>query len=256
MIRTLFASLALFGCTAAAPSSVAPADVPALAGSWWEIESIDGRPLETAPEGGDKPYLALVQRSYNAYAGCNWIGGLYAQRGDRVYTVPGPQTAMGCSGQRAAQEAAVNAVMFASPVVSGSGDRLELKAVGRTIALHRAQAPRLLEEVPEAWQGTRLARQSFDLSRIDGDPLNRTPFPRIDFAATTATLRGLDGAVTTLGYRQDGNTVTFSGGKRDRLGDFFDGATLDIVSGPNGEILLAGDGHWLAGENVRRDRPK
>jgi hypothetical protein len=32
--------------------------------------------------------------------------------------------------------------------------------------------------------------------------------------------------------------------------------TLTTASGPNGELLLAGEGHWLAGDNLRRDRPK
>ena len=255
MKRTLIAALALAGCTAAAPAP-APTAAPALAGSWWAIESIDGRALEAAPEDG-RPYLALVKRSYSIYAGCNGMGGLYAYRGGRMYTLPGPQTAMACGGRRGEQEAVVNAVMYASPAVAGSGERLTLKAKGRTIALRRVEPPRQFDEVPEAWQGATLAGQAFELSRVDGDPLNRTPFPRLTFAAKTATLSHLCGRPQVLRYRQtSGGEVFLDGGPQSCLGGMFAGKTLSMVSGPNGELLLAGDGHWLGGDNIRRDRPK
>jgi hypothetical protein len=185
------------------------------------------------------------------------MGGLYALRGGRIYTLPGPQTAMACGGARGAQEAAVNAVMYGAPVVTGRGDRLTLRAKGRPLALRRVPPPRPLAEVPEAWQGPGLAGQTFEMNRVDGDPLNRSPSPRLAFKARTVTLSHLCGPPQVLQYRQaSADAVIISGGRKNCLGGLFAGAALAMASGPNGELLLAGQGHWLGGENIRRDRPK
>jgi heat shock protein HslJ len=249
MYRPLIALGAVITCIAAAPA--APVVVP---GSWWEIIAIDGRALEPSDPRA-QPYVAFMRRSYSVNAGCNGLGGLYAQHGGRLYALPGPQTQMFCGGRRGEQEAAVNAVFAAAPVVAGAGERITISAQGRTLALRRIAPRRPYSELPEAWQGTRLAGQSYDLSRIDGAALSRQPFPRLSFAARTATLQGLGGQLRTMAYRQSGDSVTF-GGKPGGAGDILSGRTFALVSGPNGEILLAGGGHWLAGDNRRRDRPK
>lgn len=249
MARILIAALALVGSTAAAPVP-APA-APALAGSYWEIETLDGKPLEPGSE-GERPALAFADRSYSAYAGCNAMGGLYAQRARRLYTLVGPQTQMGCEGARGRQERLVSLIVQQAPTIAGNAERITLRSGVRSLGLRRKAAPRPLTDAPEAWQGTALAGKTFEMPWIDGDPLNRTPFPRLSFAARTATVAGLCGKTQTIRYRQGRGTVTFENGPAACLG----GQTLATVSGPNGELLLAGDDRWLGGNNVRRNRPK
>lgn len=184
------------------------------------------------------------------------MGGLYAQRGARIYTLPGPQTAMGCNSALGRQENIVDLILRQGPSMTGSGDRLTLRSGVRTLGLRRAPLSRPPEDSPEAWQGTTLAGQTFEMIWIDGDPLDRRPAPRFEFADRTVRITDLCGTTQSLRYTQAKASVTFEGGPANCLGGALAGETLTTVSGPNGELLLAGDGHWLGGDNVRRDRPK
>lgn len=257
MDRTVIAALALalFGCGAAAPAPSPAAQAQGLAGSHWLIEAIDGKQPEPGHDGA-KPALTFAGRSYAAYAGCNAMGGLYARRDERLYTLVGPSTAMACGGARGRQEEIVGRVLQQAPWIAGKGDRVTLRSGSHALTLRRASPPHPIVDVPEAWQGAGLAGQSFDMSWIDGDSLNRRPAPRLSFADRRLRIENLCGATVYASYRAQRGEVTVEGAPRDCLNGFFAGRTLSAVSGPNGELLLAGGGHWLGGDNIRRDRPK
>lgn len=252
MVRTAVVVLALASCTAAAP---APA--PSLAGQAWEILTIDGQPFEAAL--GEEPTpgrLTFAGYSYSAYAGCNAMGGLYAQRGNRLLTYPGPQTAMACFGRRGEQEGLVDLILRAGPRIAGTETRVTLSHNGRTLQLERTARRGPLIDPPAPWQGGALAGKRFSMHTIDGDSLNRRPAPELAFGHGTVAVRNLCGKSFTAAYKQDGGTVTFNGPNAGCLGGLFAKRSLSVVQGPNGELLLAGDDHWLAGDNLRRDRPK
>lgn len=252
MNRIALAAIALAGCTAAAP---APSRVaPTLASSTWAIESIDGKAVEAGAE-GDRPGLSFAARGYSAYAGCNAMGGLYAQRGTRLYTLTGVQTAMGCGGARGQQERIVALVLQQAPAISGNANRVTLRSGSRSLGLRRVAPSRPYADDPEAWQGSALAGQAFEMTWVDGNSLSRRPAPRLDFAARTVTISHLCGNRQTVRYRQSKGGLVLEGGTDSCMAKL-GGRALTTVSGPNGELLLAGNGHWLGGHNTRRDRPK
>ena len=131
-----------------------------------------------------------------------------------------------------------------------------LSGGGHTLRLVREPDTAPVQDPPEAWQGMRFAGQSFELRQIDGDPLNRRPAPLLRFATRTATLAHVCPRPVSGAYVQGPESlrIVFNpscpGAQRHFAG------TLTTASGPNGELLLAGEGHWLAGDNLRRDRPK
>lgn len=240
------------GLIGAAPQPVS------LAGSGWIIVAIDGAALETAPVDGvdHRPHLRFAQRSYSGHAGCNALGGLFVQRSTRVYTYPGPQTAMGCGGRRAAQEAALDAVMRAAPTITRAGEQLTLSAVGRRIDLHREPTLTAIGDPPSAWQGASLAGQRFEMHSVDGASLSRRPAPLLTFTRTGVTIANVCARPVTGHYIQRPATLRVEWRNGACLGARTPAGALGMVSGPNGELLLAGDGHWWAGDNLRRDRPK
>jgi heat shock protein HslJ len=91
------AAIAALAGAACAPAGGTDLVASPLAGSAWRIATIDGTPVvgRRGDDGEDTtPRFAFGWRSYGGNAGCNALGGLYAQVGDRLYTMPGPQTAM------------------------------------------------------------------------------------------------------------------------------------------------------------------
>ena len=252
LIRSVFVSLALVGCSAAAPPA------PVLAGSQWVIRTIDDRPLESAPIDGvpRTPHLSFGARSYGGHAGCNALGGLFVERGGRVYTYPGPQTAMGCGGRRADQEAALDATLRAAPSVSREGDAVVLAGGGHRLRLARAEQLGPVLDPPQAWQGTAVAGQRFEARMIDGAWRTAGPQRMLRFTASTVTAVGFCPTAVTARYTQREGSIAFAFAATPcpQLAAF--AGDRAAVSGPNGELLLGGNGHWLALDNLRRDRPK
>lgn len=258
-LSRLLVLAALTGCVAAAPTPDQSQNAPVLAGNGYRVAAVDGRTPQFVEEDVGKPRTPRFQfgaRSYGGTSGCNFMGGLQVQRGARLYTYPGAQTQMACGGALGAQEAAVDVLFRAAPTIRRDGEAVILSGAGRTLRLVREPDQLPVQDAPEAWQGTRLAGQRFEMHQIDGDSLNRRPAPLLAFAARSATLTHVCPKPVSGSYVQGPGTLRITlkapcpGAQRQFAG------TLSTVSGPNGELLLAGQGHWLAGDNLRRDRPK
>lgn len=268
-IRLLLPALLLLGC-----SSQSGAGEPAavlLGGSVWQVAAIDGRGVVTRPgDDGIKRAASFTfgQRSYGGSVGCNALGGLYAQVGKRLYTMPGPQTAMACSGAVGQQEDAANAILNASPLIEPSASGIVLSGGGRRMELTRLGAAGAVDP-PEAWQGRGVAGQSYTVhsvngGRTDGRRLWGKRPPQLRFAGGRVTM-SLDCPKPAQGsYAEASGRIAASGlSATCRSPNSRDGELAAIlaagartVSGPNGELLLASRAGWATLWNDRRDRPK
>ena len=263
--RILAVPVALLSAVAAATPPLPP-----LAGAIWRVVSIDGRPPAARPnaENRDPPSVTFDRRSYGGGVGCNALGGLYAKVGDRLYTMPGPQTAMGCIGPVGQQEAAFDALFRASPTVRQSGGTVWLEGGGHRMELAYGR-PSDRQAPPLAWQGRGLAGQSYVVHEVNGRRTDgkrvwsKTP-PRLTFASRTLTMRLDCPRPATARFVEDKDMVEAAGlkpaclspGTRDgALAAILRGSPA-VVSGPNGELLLASRAGWAILWNERRDRPK
>lgn len=293
-IRLALASLLVVGCSPVSKESYPPvvsqspamgtapaappssslslgfAPAPRFAGRTYSITAIDGQaPASMATDEGERrtPRFGFVERSYGGTSGCNGMGGLYAQVGDRLFTMPGPQTQMGCGGRLGEQERVIGAVLKASPTIARSGDVIELRGAGHVLRIVQDAAADTMGEVPTAWQGDGLAGQSFVVWTVNGARSERTardgwPTAKLHFNADRMTARIDCPAPMVAPFRQSGRRLEASDvaascpAPRDTGFAAILAASPTLVSGPNGELLIASPAGWITAENERRDRPK
>jgi heat shock protein HslJ len=255
-MRRSILALAAFGVSNA---TALAADSPQPLAGHWRIAEIDGRaPLHVDEDAGKPrtPRFSFGERSYGGTSGCNFLGGLKIERDGRLYTYPGPQTQMACVGPLGDQETAIDALFRSAPAIAHTDGAVILTGGGHTMRLVAEESTIPVEDAPEAWQGPGVVGQRYELHQFDGDSLNRRPAPRIEFEKGKVTLTHLCPKPVSGPYVPEGKTLHIA------LFDACDTAlkyfskSLTTVSGPNGELLLAGPGHWIAGDNLRRDRPK
>lgn len=258
----------------ARPASPSPSPslspVPQFAGRTYTIVAIDGKsPASMATDDGERrtPRFGFVERSYGGTSGCNGMGGLYAQVGDRLFTMPGPQTQMACAGRLGEQELVIDAVFAASPTILRSGDASELHGAGHVLSLEQDAAADTMGEVPTAWQGEALAGQSFVIWSVNGLRGERTardgwPAARLRFTADRLTATIDCTAPIATAFRQAGRRLEANGivatcpAPRNAAFAAIVAASPLLVSGPNGELLIASSAGWITAENERRNRPK
>lgn len=262
---------ALLAVVSSAPAAGTDLVASPLAGATWQVVSIDGQAVEPPHSDDDRarlPQFTFGYRTYGGNAGCNALGGYYAQVDERLYTMPGPQTAMGCGGARAAQETAANAIFHASPAVTREDDTVRLKGGGHTMELRRIAAAEHADD-PAAWQAPSFAGQSYVVHavnglRTDGKALWSNDPPEVRFTDSQVTMRLDCPASATGSFNLNSEFVTVDGlvpacsiaGTRDAALAAILNGDPRTVSGPNGELLLAGRTGWAILWNERRDRPK
>jgi len=269
MKRLRLAAILALAAAASGPAGGTDLVASPLAGATWRIAAIDGKPVEARRGDGAEPAVpqfAFGWRSYGGNAGCNALGGLYAQVGDRLYTLPGPQTAMACGSPHGDQEDAANAILSASPIVARDGATVRLSGGGHAMELVRIGPAPANADPPTAWQGAALSGQSFAIEVVDGVRtegmrLWKNP-PRLRFGEGDVTM-ALDCPKPAKGvFTQSSEHLHAAvleptcAEPRDRALAAILGADPRIVSGPNGELLLASARGWAILWNERRDRPK
>ncbi|QJU58391.1 META domain-containing protein [Sphingomonas sp. AP4-R1] len=236
------------------------ADSSVIEGSW-RILSFDGEPPVAGHGGGGKtPTITFTQTLYGASAGCNELGGIGLLSRARYYTMPGPQTLIGCMPPLQKQEMILDAVMRAAPDViatergrltfSGGGHRLEIV---RQVEISRAP----FDGPPPSLSGARFLIMSVDGTYLT--PRNQRDRRPLAFDATRWQSRPVCNVISG-GWRQSGSTINAAVEDRrpsrcDGVGAAIDTAVTVLFAaeprfalGPNGEILIAGGGHWLVAE--------
>lgn len=257
-MRVLFLPMILITACSAAPEP-APNVVGSLGGRW-NILSIDGRaPVKTAY--GQRPQLVFGPSSYGGNAGCNDFGGLGLAHEGRWYGDFAMANQMGCAEPLSGQDAAVHGLLASGPTFRFSGaNRVTLATAQHRVELARIGAAQLEpSDVPRPLIGTRWTFRAIDGAWRTGRQESALIVEGDGFRLDTScgTLEG--------GWEQQGEgRARFVPGHRtpkacpaaerawhERLANGLAGEKR-YVTGPNGEIVLAGDGHWLTGELTRR----
>lgn len=98
----------------------------------WRFVRIDGRVPGSSDAG-----LTFDRGSIGVQVGCNRMGGPWRVDSNRLVAGPLAQTEMACADPAWGQEAAVGALLVATPRMNLSGDRMTLHSSGHTAELVR-----------------------------------------------------------------------------------------------------------------------
>ena len=98
----------------------------------WRFVRIDGQQPGTS--GAE---LTFDRRTIGVQVGCNRLGGPWRVDSNRLVAGPLAQTEMACADPAWSQEAAVGALLVATPRMNLDGDRMTLQSSGHTAELVR-----------------------------------------------------------------------------------------------------------------------
>lgn len=244
-------------------TSIAPSPSE-LFGRWRIVAVNHGPPQTLKGSRGLKPYISFSPEGYGGNTGCNTFGGLGLIEGGRYYAVPPVQTVMGC-GTLSDQEAAITGLLLKAPQISKlAATQISLKSGDHEIILAReAVQPQARASPPRLLAGT-----EWQISGVDGKLLvhradGRRRSLRFDADRWTVTL---DCLRFGGGWRQSGNRIAEVGTpsapatspcvsdpelRTYRAIRALMSAGPRFVTGPNGEILMGGDGHWITGGSTQ-----
>jgi heat shock protein HslJ len=255
---------------AAAACSAAPSKQPrsepaaqSLLGRW-RVIAVDGL-LAVAGRDGRPPVLTFDEHEYGGYVGCNSFGGLGLAHEGRYYGGFAISTAMACGAPLNAQERGVQRVLAIAPRLEFVGsDRLVLAMNGQRLELARA-GPLPTDRVPvppipfigTAWSFGALDGRAIEMPGARSGPTLTVEGDDFTLETPCLVTRGSwlqsgSGAITLKPeHRTERNCNAASRGQSEAWAQAMRGA-LRYSNGPNGEILLAGGGHWMVGDLVRR----
>jgi heat shock protein HslJ len=224
-----------------------------LAGRW-QIVSLDGRKPQ-----GDKPLdLEFAGAGYSAATGCNGLSGMFMANEARLFTYAFPSTEMAC-GVLSSQEQRMRDLFASAPQIAA--------ASGQDVALVDRKGALVLRPSGKAGP-VQLAARPMGLVSVKGrvldvDGLSAQPYysdPEIRFSMTANRFEILTpcGRVGGLVRRRHGEIDYFTDSDSQEtpkctkagralamhLRSVFSGVAQSIT-GPNGELLIAGHSHWL-----------
>ena len=209
--------------------------------------------------------LTFDEHGYGGYAGCNAFGGQGLVHEGRFYGGFALSTAMACGPPFDGQETGVQRLLASAPRIEWAGsNRLALAAPGQRLELARTgplPADRFVV-APTPLIGTRWSFGALDGRAIEMPGARSGPILTVEgdrFTLETPCLVAEGGwtqtgasAVTLSPDRRAARTCNpASRGQSEAWLAAMRGA-LRYGNGPNGEILLAGGGHWMVGDLVRR----
>ena len=248
-----------------ASEAAAPAPVDIL--GRWAIVSLNGAPPRSGgseADGRRTPYLAFTADTYGGNTGCNSFGGLGVLVEGRYYGARPMQTAIGC-GDLTAQEGSITRLMSSAPRVTANADgTLTLDDGTRTATIRREAsiAPLPPPGAPTPLAGTRWTIQAVDGVWLGWDAARR---PTLLFEAGRWSLSGPCGERGGA-WRQSGDRIEAAADPAPPSDCAPDEARISaqmaaamasrprFATGPNGEILIGGGGHWAVGERWRAPR--
>lgn len=218
--------LGVFLVACAQPTPVTqPAEVtPALDGTEWVLESIDGAPLVE----GTNVTLEFGDGRYNGYSGCNFYGGEYSSNETTLRFLSGPTTAIGCNGPILQQEERYSRAFGYDTEVGYhvSTGRLELSGADdtRLVFVEQPQLPMN----PADLVGTRWQLRAVSGELLPGDALVTLNFP------AAGIFDGVLGCIDFSGnYTAEGDDIWFGeyghSYARCRDGDELDGVEAELT---------------------------
>jgi heat shock protein HslJ len=212
----------LTACSPQSPKATNPADAETpvsqaidagkLWGNWRIVSISSTRVIDKDRSGKNIDLrLSFSPDGYSGSVGCNVFGGIGLLKGERYYTDPGGQTAMGC-GELINQEIAVTRLMglTGGPSLSfTSDDRLTLTNGGVSMVLERGATSETertqftAASAPRELVGTTWSLETIDNARAH-DGRNA---PTLSFEADYWSASLVCGTATS-GWRQQGNVIT------------------------------------------------
>jgi heat shock protein HslJ len=263
MFRSILLLLAV-ACSSG-PSSTAATEplTPRLLGQW-RIVALDGR-APVAGRDGRPPLLTFDEHGYGGYAGCNSFGGQGLYHQGRFYGGFAVSTAMACGQPFDGQETGVQRLLASAPRIEWIGsDRIVLTAPGRRLELARTgplPADRLtvppIPAIGTSWSFGALDGRAIDMPGARIGPRLTVEGDRFTFETPCLTTEGswtqaVTGTVSLSPDRRTNRSCNpASRAQSEAWAQAMRGA-LRYGNGPNGEILMAGGGHWMVGDLVRR----
>ncbi|HEX8240934.1 MAG TPA: META domain-containing protein [Allosphingosinicella sp.] len=264
MRRFALLLLAAAACSAAPSQPAAPqAAEPDLLGQW-RIALIDGR-APAAGRDGRALVLTFDDYGYGGYAGCNGFGGQGLAHEGRFYGGFAMSTAMACGAPYDGQERGVQGLLGRGPRIEWMGaDRVAFVAPGRRMELVRAgpvPAGRfVVAAIPltgTAWSFGALDGRAIEMPGARSGPVLTVEGDRFTLETPCLAAEGSwaqtgpGAAVLTPDRRSPRACNPASRAQSEAWLEAMRGP-LRYGNGPNGEILLAGSGHWMVGDLVRR----
>jgi heat shock protein HslJ len=262
MVR-LALSLLAAACSSAPSPPAAPEVAPSLLGQW-RIVALDGRAPVLGRDG--RPLvLTFDEHGYGGYAGCNAFGGQGFAHEGRFYGGFALSTAMACGAPFDAQESGVQRLLGSAPKIEWIGpDQLALAAPGQRLELARAGplppdrfvvAP--IPLIGTAWSFGALDGRAIEMPGARSGPTLTVEGDRFSLETPCLTAEGgwtqtSPGAVTLSPDRGTARSCNPASREQSHAWAQAMRGPLRYGNGPNGEILLAGGGHWMVGDLVRR----
>ena len=256
--------LAAAACSAAPSQPAAPAPAtPDLLGQW-RIIALDGRDPVVGRE-GRPPVLTFDEQGYGGYAGCNAFGGQGLAHEGRFYGGFAMSTAMACGAPFDAQETGVQRLLGSAPRIEWLGpDRVAFVASARRMELIRIgplPADRFVAPTTPltgtAWSFGALDGRAIEMPGARSGPVLTIEGDR--FTLATPCLEGEGswtqtgpGAATLTPERRSPRACNPASRGQSEAWLAAMRGPLRYGNGPNGEILIAGGGHWMVGDLVRR----
>ena len=247
----------------AAPTAPAPADPRLLLGQW-RIVSLDGR-APVAGHDGRPAMLTFDEHGYGGYAGCNAFGGQGLNHEGRFYGGFAVSTAMACGSPLDAQESGVQRLLGSAPqiewrdearvVLVAPAGRLELQRSG-PLPADRVVVP-TIPLTGSAWSFGALDGRAIEMPGARSGPTLTVEGDRFTLetpclVAEGGWTRAGTGAATLKPDRRSARPCNPASRGQSEAWLAAMRGPLRYGTGPNGEILMAGGGHWMIGDLVRR----
>jgi heat shock protein HslJ len=256
--------LAAAACSAAPSQPAAPKPAaPVLLGQW-RIARLDGRE-PVAGRDGRALVLTFDEHGYGGYAGCNSFGGQGLAHEGRFYGGFALSTAMACGPPFDAQETGVQRLLGSGPRIEWLGlDRVALVAPGRRMELVRSgplPADRFvaatLPLTGTAWSFGALDGRAIEMPGARSGPVLTVEGDRFTLATPCFEGEGSwsqagPGAAVLRPERRSARACNPASRGQSEAWLAAMRGPLRYGNGPNGEILIAGGGHWMVGDLVRR----
>nr|WP_301090194.1 META domain-containing protein [Sphingomonas sp.] len=223
------------------------------------ITAFNGKPPQKIDSQSRSASISFLGATYSANSGCNALSGVGALRGTRFYTMSGPQTQIGCMGELLKQEALLEALLRAAPEIV-MNDRGEMTMTGAGHEIRLKNDPGAATAAASPVSAPNLAGARFEIQSVDGTLVGApgsSVRPSLSFTPTDWRARSVCTTVTGT-WKLQGATMLTSNVALAKRGCESSTETIDqalrevfvsnptLATGPNGEIVLAGEGRWIS----------